>query len=92
MKKLIRIIIIIAILLGGLIVASWGDRYTIEAECILVNREVATFVDTYNGDYWIWYASEKETFTEGSIYEITAHKGQLQSCEDDVILKIKEVK
>ena len=92
MKKLIRAIIVIAILLGGLIVASWGDRYTIEAECILVNREVVTFVDTYSGDCWVWNANEKETFTEGNVYEITIHKGQLQSYEDDVILKIKEVK
>lgn len=89
MKKLVRTVIIVAVLLGGLMVASWGDCYTIEAECILVNRDVATFVDTYNGDYWIWYASEKETFTEGNVYEITAHKGQLQSCEDDVILRLK---
>lgn len=92
MKKLVRTIIIVAVLLGGLMVASWGDRYTIEAECIFVNREVATFVDTYSGDCWVWYASEKETFTEGNVYKITIHKGQLQSYEDDVILKIKEVK
>ena len=92
MKKLMNTIIVIAVLFGALCISTWADSYTIEAECILVNREVATFVDTYNGDRWVWYASEKETFTEGNVYEITIHKGQLQSYEDDVILKIEEVK
>ena len=92
MKKLIEMVVIIAVLFGELMVASWSDRYTIEAECVRINKEVVTFVDTYSGDGWVWYADEKETFTEGNIYEITIHKGQLQSYEDDVILKIKEVK
>lgn len=92
MKKLIRTIIIIAVLFGALRVGTWANSYTIEAECISTTDGIIEFWDVYNGDLWIWEAEEGETFTVGNLYEITLHKGHLQTYEDDVIIKIKEAK
>ena len=92
MKKFISAIIFITVLFCALYVGTWADSYTIEAKCISTTNGVIELLDTYNGDCWVWCASEKETFTEGNIYEITIHKGHLQSYEDDVIIKIKEAK
>ena len=92
MKKLINTIIIIAVLFGALYAGTWADSYTIEAECISATNGIIYFEDTYNGEDWIWEAEEGETFTVGNLYNITIHKGHLQSYEDDTIKKIKEVK
>ena len=92
MKKLVNTIIIIAVLFGALYVGTWADSYTIEAECISATDGIIYFVDTYNGEGWIWEAEEGESFTVGSLYSLTIHKGHLQTYEDDVIIKIKEVK
>lgn len=92
MKKFISIIIFMAVLFGALCVSTWADSYTIEAECISTTDGIIYFVDTYNGEGWIWEAEEGETFIVGNLYEITLYKGHLQSYEDDVIIKIKEVK
>lgn len=91
MKKFINIIIIIAVLFGALYVGTWADSYTIEAECISTTDGVIELLDTYNGNIWEWEAEEGETFTVGNLYRVTLHKRNLQSCEDDVITKIKEV-
>lgn len=92
MKKLMNTIIIIAVLFGALYVGTWADSYTIEAKCISTTDGIIEFWDTYSGDLWIWEAEEGETFTVDNLYEITLHKGHLQSYEDDVIIKIKEAK
>ena len=92
MKKLINIIIIIAVLFGALYVGTWADSYTIEAECINTTDGTIGFLDVYSGDLWIWEAEEGETFIIGNLYRVTLHKGHLQTYEDDVIIKIKEVK
>lgn len=92
MKKFINIIIFMAVLFGALYVGTWADSYTIEAECINTTDGTIGFLDVYSGDLWIWEAEEGETFTVGNLYNITIHKGHLQSYEDDAIIKIKEVK
>ena len=92
MKKLINTIIIIAVLFGALYVGTWADSYTIEAECISTTDGVIELLGTYNGNVWIWEAEEGEVFTVGNLYRVTLHKRSLQSCEDDVIIKIKEVR
>lgn len=92
MKKLINTIIIIAVLFGALSVGTWADSYTIEAECISTTDGVIELLDTHKGNIWIWEAEEGEAFTVGNLYEVTLHKGHLQTYEDDVIIKIKEVK
>ena len=92
MKKFINIIIFMAVLFGALYVGTWADSYTIEAECINTTDGTIGFLDVYSGDLWIWEAEEGETFIIGNLYNITIHKGYLQSCEDDVITRIKEVK
>lgn len=92
MKRLINTAIIIAVLFGGLCVGTWADSYTIEAECINTTDGTIGFLDVYSGDLWIWEAEEGETFIIGNLYNITIHKGCLQSYEDDMIIKIKEVK
>ena len=92
MKKLMNTIIIIAVLFGALYVGTWADSYTIEAKCISTTDGIIEFWDTYSGDLWIWEAEEGETFIVGNLYEITLHKGHLQTYEDDVIIKIKEAK
>lgn len=92
MKKLVNTIIIIAVLFGALYVGTWADSYTIEAECINTTDGTIGFLDVYSGDLWIWEAEEGETFIIGNLYNITIHKGYLQSYEDDMIIKIKEVK
>ena len=92
MKKLINTVIIIAVLFGALYVGTWADSYTIEAECINTTDGTIGLLDTYSGDLWIWEAEEGETFTVGNLYNVTIHKRSLQSYEDDVIIKIKEIK
>ena len=92
MKKLINTIIFMAVLFGSLYISTWTDSYTIEAKCISTTDGVIELWDTYNGNIWIWEAEEGETFTVGNLYRVTLHKRNLQSCEDDVIIKIKEVK
>ena len=92
MKKFISAIIFIIVLFGALYVGTWADSYTIEAECINTTDGTIGFLDVYSGDLWIWEAEEGETFIIGNLYNITIHKGHLQSYEDDVIIKIKEVK
>lgn len=92
MKKLINTIIIIAVLFSALYIGTWANSYTIEAECISTTDRVIEFWDTYSGNLWIWEAEEGKTFIVGNLYEITLYKGHLQSYEDDVIIKIKEVR
>ena len=92
MKKFISIIIFMAVLFGVLYIGTWADSYTIEAECISTTDGVIELWDTYNGNVWEWEAEEGETFTVGNLYRVTLHKRSLQSCEDDIIIKIKEVK
>lgn len=91
MKKFISIIIFMAVLFSALYVGTWADSYTIEAECISTTDGVIELLDTHNGNVWEWEAEEGEAFTVGNLYRITLHKRNLQSCEDDVITKIKEV-
>lgn len=92
MKKLINTIIIIAVLFGALCIGTWADSYTIEAECISTTDGVIELWDTHKGNVWLWEAEEGESFTVGNLYNLTIHKGYLQTYEDDVIIKIKEIK
>lgn len=92
MKKLISTIIFMAVLFGALYVGTWADSYTIEAKCISTTDGIIELWDTHKGNVWIWEAEEGEAFTVGNLYKVTLHKRDLQSCEDDVITRIKEVK
>ena len=92
MKKLVNTIIVIAVLFGALYVGTWADSYTIKAECISTTDGIIELWDICSGDLWVWEAEEDEAFTVGNLYEVTLHKEHLQTYEDDVIIKIKEVK